>query len=97
MKHLSKNNKHKWLKIAILKVKKGVKIGVLRGGVIVDNEKIISFDLEGFKKELTDWHNDIQEFLKEDELNIRLRIVNDVLNSVEDIMYDNTVFDYGEE
>ena len=51
-----------------------------------------SFDLESFKKELAEWHDFIKKDLAEAEFDIHLRIVNDVLESVECMIYDNTLF-----
>ena len=57
----------------------------------MDNLEIEKFDLENFKKELTEWHDFIIEDLKKDKYDMTLLCVDAVLGSVEDLIYDNTL------
>lgn len=54
-------------------------------------DDIEEFDLEGFKKELFEWHNQIKEDLKKNKYDMTLLCVDAVLSSVKDLIYDNTI------
>lgn len=55
-------------------------------------DEVEQFDYENFRKELNEWHNTIKEDLKKNRYDMNLLCVNEVLNSVEDLMYDNTFY-----
>jgi len=53
--------------------------------------KKVEFDYDNFIKDFKEWFNFINEDYKKDENDIHLRIARDVLNSVDDMICDNTV------
>ncbi len=55
-------------------------------------DEVEQFDYENFRKELNEWHNTIKEDLKKDRYDMNLLCVNEVLNSVQDLIYDNTFY-----
>ncbi len=55
-------------------------------------DEIEQFDLENFKKELKEWHDFIIQDLKKEPYDLHLRIVDDVLGSIECMIEDNTLY-----
>lgn len=53
-------------------------------------DDITRFDFEGFKKDITKWHDQIKEDLKKEPYDMTLLCVNAVLDSVDGLIYDNT-------
>lgn len=54
--------------------------------------KIIDFDYEGFADGIKSWHSDVKNDLKE-ESDFRLNIIDQVLDTVEEMLYDSAEFE----
>lgn len=53
-------------------------------------DDITKFDYNGFMNDISKWHKQIKYDLKKEPYDMTLLCVNAVLDSVKDIIYDNT-------